>query len=102
MGDYGLIHEVSTFSSRADNLHYGGILQIICARDYPVTWNSSLYSIRPGSRFIVHFLKSFQTAMGTYLMMSTTFHPQTNGQSKRTIQVLEDMLRACVLDHKGC
>ena len=33
--------------------------------------------------------------------MSTTFHPQTNGQSKRIIQVLEDMLRACVLDHKG-
>ena len=33
--------------------------------------------------------------------MSTTFHPQTGGQSERTIQVLEDMLRACVLDHKG-
>ena len=33
--------------------------------------------------------------------MSTTFHPQTDGQSERTIQVLKDMLRACVLDHKG-
>ena len=33
--------------------------------------------------------------------MSIAFHPQTNGQSERTIQVLEDMLRACVLDHKG-
>ena len=39
--------------------------------------------------------------MGTRLTMSTTFHPQMDGQSERTIQVLEDMLRACVLDHKG-
>ena len=52
-------------------------------------------------RFTVHFWKSFQKAMGTRLTMSTTFHPQTDGQSERTIQVLEDMLRACVLDHKG-
>ena len=52
-------------------------------------------------RFTAHFWKSFQKAMGTRLTMSTTFHPQTYGQSERTIQVLEDMLRACVLDHKG-
>ena len=52
-------------------------------------------------RFMAHFWKSFQKAMGTRLTMSTAFHPQTDGQSKRTIHVLEDMLRACVLDHKG-
>ena len=51
-------------------------------------------------RFTAHFWKSFQKAMGTQLTMSTAFHPQTDGQSERTIQVLEDMLRACVLDHK--
>ena len=52
-------------------------------------------------RFTTHFWKSFQNAMGTRLTMSTTFNPQTNGHSERTIQVLEDMLRACVLDHHG-
>ena len=38
--------------------------------------------------------------MGTQLSMSIAFHPQTDGQSKQTIQILEDMLRACVLDLK--
>ncbi|GKB63187.1 putative reverse transcriptase domain-containing protein [Tanacetum coccineum] len=39
-----------------------------------------------------------QSALGTRLDMSTAYHPQTNGQSERTIQTLEDMLRACVID----
>ena len=45
-------------------------------------------------RFTAHFWKSFQKSMGTQLTISITFHPHTNGQSERTIQVLEDMLRA--------
>ena len=49
-------------------------------------------------RFTAHFWKSFQKAMGTRLIMSTAFHLQTDGQSERTIHVLE---RASVLDHKG-
>ncbi|GJY23258.1 putative reverse transcriptase domain-containing protein [Tanacetum coccineum] len=41
-----------------------------------------------------------QKALGTRLDMSTTYHPQTDGQSKRTIQTLEDMLRVCVIDFR--
>ena len=52
-------------------------------------------------RFTTQFYKSLQRAMGTQLTMSTAFHSQTDGQSERTIQVLKDMLRTCVLDLKG-
>nr|GEU56083.1 hypothetical protein [Tanacetum cinerariifolium] len=47
------------------------------------------------SRFTSRFLQSMQEALGTRLDISTTYHPQTDGQSERTIQTLEDMLRAC-------
>ena len=39
--------------------------------------------------------------LGTRVDLTTAFHPQTDGQSERTIQTLEDMLRACVLDFGG-
>ncbi|KAL0536830.1 hypothetical protein IC582_025792 [Cucumis melo] len=52
-------------------------------------------------RFTSKFWPSLQKAMGTGLKFSTSFHPQTDGQSERTIQTLEDMLRACVLQLKG-
>ncbi|GJX90891.1 putative reverse transcriptase domain-containing protein [Tanacetum coccineum] len=42
--------------------------------------------------------RSLQKALGMNLDMSTAYHPQTDGQSDRTIQTLEDMLRACVID----
>ncbi|GJV38575.1 putative ribonuclease H-like domain-containing protein [Tanacetum coccineum] len=51
------------------------------------------------AQFTSHFFgKSFEEALGTQLDMSTAYHPQTDGQSERTIQTLEDMLRACVMD----
>ncbi|KAL6191961.1 hypothetical protein ACLB2K_038350 [Fragaria x ananassa] len=52
-------------------------------------------------RFTSMFWGGFQKAMGTTLDMSTTFHPQTDGQTERVNKVLEDMLRACVMDFKG-
>ncbi|GKE44607.1 putative reverse transcriptase domain-containing protein [Tanacetum coccineum] len=53
------------------------------------------------SRFTSRFWQSMQEALGTRLDISTAYHPQTDGQSERTIQTLEDMLRACVLDFEG-
>ncbi|GJY96788.1 putative reverse transcriptase domain-containing protein [Tanacetum coccineum] len=50
------------------------------------------------SKFISHFWQSLNKALGTQLDMSTAYHPQTDGQSERIIQTLEDMLRACVID----
>ena len=52
-------------------------------------------------RFTSRFWMSLQEALGTKLKFSTAFHPQTDGQSERTIQVLEDMLRASALDLGG-
>ncbi|EOY16856.1 Retrotransposon protein [Theobroma cacao] len=51
-----------------------------------------------GAQFTSRFWGKLQEALGTKLDFSTAFHPQTDGQSERTIQTLEDMLRACVID----
>ncbi|GJT69558.1 putative reverse transcriptase domain-containing protein [Tanacetum coccineum] len=62
---------------------HGIPVSIICDRD---------------PRFASNFWRSLQKALGTNLDMSTAYHPQTDGQSERSIQTLEDMLRACVID----
>ena len=52
-------------------------------------------------RFTSRFWKELQSTLVTRLNFSTTFHPQTDGQLKRLIQVLEDMLRGCVIEFPG-
>ncbi|CAL8996744.1 unnamed protein product [Prunus brigantina] len=52
-------------------------------------------------RFTSRFWAKLNEAFGTQLQFSTAFHPQTDGQSERTIQTLEDMLRACALQFRG-
>nr|GFC78312.1 putative reverse transcriptase domain-containing protein [Tanacetum cinerariifolium]GFD04366.1 putative reverse transcriptase domain-containing protein [Tanacetum cinerariifolium] len=51
--------------------------------------------------FASNFWRAFQKALGTRLDMSTSYHPKIDGQSERTIQTLEDMLRACVIDFRN-
>lgn len=52
-------------------------------------------------RFTSRFWEGLQRALGTKLRLSSAYHPQTDGQTERTIQSLEDLLRACVLDQGG-
>ena len=52
-------------------------------------------------RFTSRFWSSLQNALGTKLYFSTAFHLETDGQYEKTIQTLEDMLRACVMEFRG-
>ncbi|KAL0428020.1 UNVERIFIED_CONTAM: Transposon Tf2-11 polyprotein [Sesamum latifolium] len=59
------------------------------------------HRIRQRPSISISIWNSFQQAMGMKVKLSTAYHPQTDGQIERTIQTLEDMLRACILDFKG-
>ncbi|GJT40921.1 putative reverse transcriptase domain-containing protein [Tanacetum coccineum] len=69
------------------------IKEIVSRHGVPI----SIISDR-GSHFTSRFWRSLQSALGTQLDMSMAYHPKTDGQSERTIQTLEDMLRACIID----
>nr|GEZ39669.1 putative reverse transcriptase domain-containing protein [Tanacetum cinerariifolium] len=70
--------------------------EVVCRHGVPI----SIISDRD-SKFTSRFWRSLQEVLGTRLDMSNAYHPETNGQSERTIQTLEDMLRACVIDFGG-
>ncbi|KAD5802846.1 hypothetical protein E3N88_14206 [Mikania micrantha] len=53
------------------------------------------------SRFMSRFWQTLQNALGTQIKLSTAYHPQTDGQTKRTNQTLEDILRSYVIDFGG-
>ena len=72
------------------------IQHIVRFHGVPVTIVSDRYS-----RFTVEFWRSLQAALGTSLNLSSAFHPQTDGQIERVNQVMENMLRACVIDFES-
>lgn len=51
------------------------------------------------SRFTSRFWQSLQKSVGSKLRMSSAYHLQTDGQTERTIQSLEQLLRTCILEH---
>ncbi|GJR05183.1 putative nucleotidyltransferase, ribonuclease H [Tanacetum coccineum] len=83
--DYGISKLAEIFRQEIVRLH-GTPTSIVSDRD---------------PKFTSRFWKGLQKAWGTRLKFSTAFHPQTDGQSERTIQTLEDMLRACALEWTG-
>ena len=54
-----------------------------------------------GPQFTARFWEHLHSLLGTKLVRSSAYHPQTFGQTERVIQILEDMLRACVISSKG-
>jgi transposase InsO family protein len=54
-----------------------------------------------GTQFTSHFWQQLHEALGTHLKFSSAYHPQTDGQTERTNQILKDMLRACVLQDQS-
>ena len=72
------------------------IKEVVRLHGVPVAIVSNRYP-----RFTSRLWPSIQRALGTRLNLSTTFHPKTNGQSERTIQILEYLLRSCILEFRG-
>ena len=83
-------------SISAEKLAYVYVREVVARHGVPVLVVSDR-----DVRFTSRFWGKFHEELGTQLHFSTTYHPQTDSQSERMIQTLEDMLRECVLDFGG-
>nr|GFB54311.1 putative reverse transcriptase domain-containing protein [Tanacetum cinerariifolium] len=86
----GMKKDIAMYVEKLARLY---INEIIARHGVPVSIISDL-----DSYFTSRFWKSLQKALGTQLDLSIAYHPKTDGQSERTIQTLNDMLRACAMD----
>ncbi|GKB43443.1 reverse transcriptase domain-containing protein [Tanacetum coccineum] len=93
---FGLLQQPKILDYKMERLARLYLNKIVARHDVPI----SIISDRD-SRLTSRSWHLMQEALGTRFDMSTAYHPQTNGQSKRTIQTLEGMLKACVLDFGG-
>jgi transposase InsO family protein len=70
------------------------IARVLCLHGVP----KMIVSDR-GSQFVARFWEQLHASLGTHLIHSSAYHPQTDGQTERVNQILEDMLRACVMEY---
>ncbi|KAA3461731.1 reverse transcriptase [Gossypium australe] len=93
---HGMKRDISKFQVKAKHQVPSCLLQPIMIPNVPIP-----IILDRDSRFTSRFWKKLQEALGTKLYFSTAFHPQTDGQSERVIQILEDMLHCCILEFEG-
>jgi transposase InsO family protein len=72
------------------------IARVLCLHGVPKT----IISDR-GSQFVARFWKQLHASLRTHLIHSSAYHPQTDGQTERVNHILEDILRACVMEYPG-
>jgi hypothetical protein len=72
------------------------IARVLCLHRVP-----KLIIFDRGSQFITRFWEQLHVSLRTHLIHSSTYHPQTDGQTEQVNQILEDILRACVLEYQG-
>jgi transposase InsO family protein len=72
------------------------IAHVLCLHGVP-----KMIVSNQGSQFIAHFWEQLHVSLGTHLIHSSAYHPQTDGQTERVNKILEDMLRACVMEYPG-
>jgi hypothetical protein len=71
------------------------IVRILCLHGVPKTTVS-----KRRYQFVARFLEQLHAPLGTHLIHSLAYHPQTDDQTKKVNQILDDMLGACVMDHQ--
>jgi hypothetical protein len=99
MGYNGSLNKGCTFHPSKDNLFWSSACGVVHVKDHVFTWSPKKIMSDRGSQFTSKFWEKLHESMDTKLNFSSTYHPQTDGQTERTNQILEDILRACALKY---
>jgi hypothetical protein len=99
MGYSRQVNQGCSFYLGLDNLLWSKACGVVHVEDSVFAWSFKEDSIRSSTQFTSCFWQKLHEPMHTKLNFSSAYHPQTDGQTERTNQILEDMLRSCALKH---